>query len=219
MNKNKKGFTLIEVMVSLFLSVMVAFFVYTMMISSYNSYRRLSSISKNANSIRYFITSFSNSIKYCEKTPEVSTMPDGGKCIIFTRYDKVYNDTIKERYYFSSGGELIQKDTYSVNVAGAPYNSGKLGLFKKDLLRADDTLIETITISNIIRTIYFYCPAPGGTDRLRKMNVSVIYDDVIDGNIDKDSGVMKARADDKTEMKTTDTLTRRLFCFCFRGFF
>ncbi|MBR3628426.1 MAG: prepilin-type N-terminal cleavage/methylation domain-containing protein [Elusimicrobia bacterium] len=218
MNKRKYsfGFTLIEVMVSLFLSVMVAFFVYTMMISSYSAYNRLSSVSKNANSIRYFITNFSNSIKYCDSIPVEEILSGGELCLSFTRYDKNYNTTIKEKYYFSGGGGFVKSSTASVNLTSVGYHSSALGLLKKDICRLDNSVIESITISNIIRTIYFDWTGTSTSKRMRMMNIGVIYDDVIDGRIDKETGIMQKKADGSTEMLNNDTITKRLFRFCFR---
>ena len=217
---SKKGFTLIEIMVSLFLSVLVAFFVYTMMISSYTAYRRLSSISKNANSIRYFITNFSNSIKYSETIPVKGTV-NGQTSITFTVYDKNLNTYIKEKYYFvdtAVGGGFVENAGYSVSDATTVPYCSTLGLLKKDICRLDDSVIESIVISNVIRTIYFDWPAAPANYRLRQMNLSVIYDDIIDGKIDKSSGKVSEKADGSTEMLNNDTITRRLFNFCFRGF-
>lgn len=216
--KNRKiGFTLIEVMVSLFLSVMVAMFVYTMMISSYNAYRRLSSVSKNANSIRYFIESFGNSIKNANRVP-VEGVYNGSVSLTFKRYDSSYNDIIQERYYFSGGSEFIKSSSASVSVTTSTHHSTTLGLLKKDVLSKDGKVLETITISNIIRTVYFNSPAPAGTDRFRKMNLGVIYDDVVDGNVNKTTGKIENRADGMTEMLTNATINRRVYSFDFRGF-
>ena len=51
---------------------------------------------------------------------------------------------------------------------------------------------------------------------MRMMNIGVIYDDVIDGRIDKETGIMQKKADGSTEMLDNDTITKRLFRFCFR---
>lgn len=215
MNK-KTGFTLIEVLISLFLSAMVAFFVYTMMISSYNSYRRISSVARNANSIRYFITNISNSIKNSQSVP----VKEGGATntsLTFTVYDKQYKDIIKEKYYFTDGSEFVESAESSVSVSTNTHHSETLGVLKKDIIKGGK-VVETLTISNVIRTIYFSWTGPSATARHRKMNLGVIYDDIVDGKVNKDTGKIEARADNMTEMLDEGTLTRRLFCFCFRGF-
>ncbi|MCR4662593.1 MAG: prepilin-type N-terminal cleavage/methylation domain-containing protein [Endomicrobiaceae bacterium] len=217
--KNRKiGFTLIEVLVSLFLSVMVAVFVYTMMISSYNAYRRLSSVSKNANSIRYFIESFSNSVKYANRVP-VESIYSGSVSLTFKRYDNVVNDIIQERYYFSGGSEFVKSSSASVSVSTANHHCETLGVLKKDILTKDGSkVLETITVSNVIRTVYFNSPTPAPNDRFRKMNIGVIYDDVVDGNVNKTTGKLEKRADGLTEMLSEATLNRRVYTFDFRGF-
>lgn len=214
----KRGFTLIEVMVALFLSVIVSLFVYTMMISSYNAYNRLSSVSKNANSIRYFIASFSNSIKYATELP--TEVFSGGKTssLTFKRYDKNYNDIIREKYYFENGSEFVRSPQHSISVTTDTYHCETMGVLKKDII-VGGTVVQTIIISNILRSVYYDIPATTAVfNRFRKMNLGVIYDDVVDGKVNKTTGVMENKTNDETEMKTENTINRRLFCFNFRGF-
>lgn len=216
MKNYRVGFTLIEVMVSLFLSAMVAFFVYTMMISSYNAYRRISSVSRNANSIRYFIETFSSSIKYCNSVPDFDAT---NKVLTFERYDENYKQVVKEKYYFSEGSSFIKSSTASVSVTTSTYHNEILGILKKDIYRmSDDHLLERLTISNIIRTIYIDWPTPSANDRFRKFNFGIIYDDVVDGKINKTTGKIEEKSDGMTEILNENTLNRRIFCFCFRGF-
>jgi len=212
----KTGFTLIEVLISLFLSAMVAFFVYTMMISSYDAYRRISSVSRNANSIRYFITNISNSIKNSQVLP-VKAGSTGNISLTFTVYDKQYEAVVKEKYYFTDGSEFVENAESSVSISTITHHSETLGVLKKDIIK-DGKVVETLTISNIIRTIYFSWTGPSTVARHRKMNLGVIYDDIVDGRVNKSTGKIEARTDNMTEMLDEGTLTRRLFCFCFRGF-
>ena len=60
--KQNEAFTLVEVVVCLIITFIVAFFVYTMMLSSYKSYSKLYDISGQRNDIRYFEKLFRNSI-------------------------------------------------------------------------------------------------------------------------------------------------------------
>lgn len=215
----RTGFTLIEVLISLFLSAMVAFFIYTMMISAYNAYRRISSVSRNANSIRYFVTNISNSIKNARAIPIKGTRPDtGATTLTFSVYSKQYKAIVKETYFFEDGSELIENANSSVSVSTNTRHSETMGVLKKEIINSDNQVLETLIISNIIRTIYFSWSGPSAVARHRKMNLGVIYDDVIDGQVNKDTGKLEARADNMTEMLDEGTITRRLFCFCFREF-
>ncbi len=60
--KNFKAFTLVEVMVCLILTGVVAFFIYTMMLTAHRSYFKLFTVSRQKNDIRYFETLIKNSI-------------------------------------------------------------------------------------------------------------------------------------------------------------
>ncbi len=214
---SKKGFTLIEVMVSLFLSVLVAFFVYTMMISSYTAYKRLSSISQNANSIRFFTDTISKSIKYCETVYFDSI----NKRLCFEVYDIVRREKVREEYYFTTGTGLVEHKAKSKKDNNA-VNSTTLGVFKKDIRRiSDNHLYNTIAVSNVIRTIYFYINNPPANSRfLKTLTLSVIYDDVVGGNVSRaegaTQGVMQAGADGMTEMDS-DTINQRMMVFNIRG--
>lgn len=219
MDYKKTGFTLIEVLISLFLSAMVAFFIYTMMVSAYNAYRRISSVSRNANSIRYFIANISNSIKNAKTIPTIGVHPvTGTTSLTFSVYNKQYKAVVKERYYFDGGSELIESASSSVSVSTDTHHAETMGVLKKDIINSDNQILETLIISNIIRSIYFSWTGPSSVARHRKMNLGVVYDDVIDGQVNLGTGKLEARADNMTEMLDEGTLTRRLFCYCFRNF-
>jgi Tfp pilus assembly protein PilW len=217
-NKNLLGFTLVEMMISLFLSVMVAFFVYTMMISSYNAYNRLSSLSKNANSIRFFLKSIENSIKY-----SVAFNPPGTPAneLVFERYTtNPVNPTgpkirIRERYYFDTGaasGTIVRDSTNSANgvLSTNSYYKNALGLLKKDvIIVSENRRIETVVISNVIRTIYYFDNNISTTRKYRTFNLGVIYDDVVNGRQNNSGNIVSGNG---TEM-SGDTINRRQFCF------
>ena len=222
-NKNLFGFTLIEMMISLFLSVMVAFFVYTMMISSYNAYNRLSSLSKNANSIRFFLKSIENSIKY-----SVSFNPSGTPAneLVFERFTtNPVNPTgpkirIRERYYFEGGsskGTILRDEDKSKNgvLSTDLYYKNALGLLKKDIIIvAENRKIETVVVSNIIRTIYFFDINANTTRKYKTFYLGVIYDDVVNGQQTLTGNIVSGNG---TEM-SGDTINRRQFCFYGRNF-
>lgn len=222
--KNKKykkfGFTLIEVMVSLLLSAMVAFFVYTMLLSSYSGYNRLSFSSKNTSSIKFFTTVFNNSVKYANATPTVEYGTSGTvQALTFNRYDKNYKRMVNEKYYFSDGGEFILDQNLSVSTVTTHFCK-TLGLLKKDII-FDGKVQETIVVSNIIRTIYYYYPtsAPTNFKRYRRMDVCVVYDDVVNAKVNKTTGKIEEKEGNMTQMgDNNSTINRRLFTYAFRGF-
>ena len=204
------GFTLIEVMVTLVLSVLVSFFVYTMMMSSYNSFRRLSSVSKNANSIRFFVSSINNSIKNAKafscSTSELS----------FTRYDVHRNQLVTERYFFSEGGSIAPNYSKSTNIATLNSQTGSsLGVLKKEVKSSGGTVIETVVVSNVIRAIYYNVTESGV--RYKRLNLGVVYDDIVDGKQNATTGKIENKGTGDTEMATEYTLSRIILCFCSRG--
>ncbi len=206
-NKNLLGFTLIEMMISLFLSVMVAFFVYTMMISSYNAYNRLSSLSKNANSIRFFISSINNSAMYAWNFENTTTE------LRFYRYDKHHRKEVMDKYFFEGGGTLVNDGTRSTTVAGingAAYNSNLRTLFVKEVW-IGGKIYERVVVSNIIRGIYF---SVSGPNKYRRLNLGVIYDDVVNAKQSESTGQIIS-ASEMNDVNTT--INRRLFCFAIRG--
>lgn len=223
-NKNLLGFTLIEMMISLFLSVMVAFFVYTMMISSYNAYNRLSSLSKNSNSIRFFLKSIENSIKYSVSFNPAGTTPANE--LIFERFTtNPVNPTgpkirIRERYYFEGGsskGTILSDEAKSKNgvLSADNYYKQGLGLLKKDvIIVSENRKVETVVMSNIIRTIYFFADDAGATRKYKTFYLGVIYDDVVNGQQTLTGNIVSGNG---TEM-SSDTINRRQFCFYGRNF-
>lgn len=201
------GFTLIEVMVTLVLSVMVSFFVYTMMMSSYTAFRRLSSVSKNANSIRFFVSSISNSSRNACK------MYVSGNALCFDRFDQNRNKYVTESYYFENGGNLTLDATKSTSVATLNSQKGSsLGVLKKKVT-SGGTVLETVVVSNVIRVIYYSFDF----DRYKRLNLGVVYDDIVDGKQNATTGKLEDKGTNTTEMGTDYTLSRIILCFCSRG--
>ena len=204
------GFTLIEVMVTLVLSVMVSFFVYTMMMSSYTAFRRLSSVSKNANSIRFFVSSISNSARNACK------MEFKNNSLYFERFDRNYgtNGTyITERYYFENGGNFTLDAAKSTNVVTLNSQKGSsLGVLKKEII-VGGAVKDRVVISNVIRVIYYSFDY----NRYKRLNLGVVYDDIVDGKQNASTGKLEAKGTNTTEMGTDYTLSRIILCFCSRG--
>lgn len=207
-NKNRiLGFTLIEVMITLILSVMVSFFVYTMVMSSYTAFRRLLSVSKNSNSIRFFVSSIQNSVRNAH---EISI---DGTSMTFKRFDTNLGVYVTEKYYFSEGGSIVRNSAKSTRYSSLKADTGAaLGVLKKEVT-VSGTVRERIVVSNVIRTIYYYVPTTGTYQRI---HLGVVYDDVIDGK-QTSTGKLASKETGGTEIGTNDTLARIILCYCSRG--
>lgn len=211
------GFTLIEVMVTLVLSVMVSFFVYTMMMSSYTAFRRLSSVSKNANSIRFFVSSISNSSR------NACNIYVSGNALCFDRFDKnrgTNGTYITESYYFENGGNLTEDATKSTSVATLNSQKGSsLGVLKKKVtVKSGGAVLETVVVSNVIRVIYYSFSTAASGERYKRLNLGVVYDDIVDGKQNATTGKLEDKGTNTTEMGTDYTLSRIILCFCSRGY-
>lgn len=199
-----KAFTLIEVMVSLILAAMVAFFVYSMMIYSYEGFARISSASKNSNNIRFFISSLRNSSMYARSIKVESSK------LKFIRYDNNEKAEIEEHYYFTSGGELSNNGTYATSLSlSTPYAETR-GLFVKETYKSGEK-IQTVLVANNIRTIYYQITTSGS---FVKLNLGVIYDEILNAKINDDgSAVQNAQESASFDLKM------RLFCFTSRSYY
>lgn len=182
---DSKAFTLIEILVAITISGMLAFFVYTMMIYSYQGYSRLNSVSKNSNSFRSLILSLQNSMKYAD---DVSVVTDK---IVFERYDKLYNDDVQETYYFNSGNRIMNKSDYVINLStNLPCTAGRGLLYKDVRIKGSGVLKSRILMSNSIRNIYCKLDKTAPNKYIR-LTLGIMYDDVIDGKIQDDGSIVE----------------------------
>lgn len=200
-----KAFTLIEVMVSLILAAMVAFFVYSMMIYSYEGFARISSASKNSNNIRFFISSLRNSCMYAKSIKVESSK------LKFVRYDNNEKAEVEEHYYFKSGGQLANNGTYATSLSlSTPYSETR-GLLVKETYNKLGEKIQTVLVANNIRTIYYQINTSGS---FTKLNLGVIYDEILNAKINDDgSAVQNAQESASFDLKM------RLFCFTSRSYY
>ncbi|MBQ3834666.1 MAG: prepilin-type N-terminal cleavage/methylation domain-containing protein [Elusimicrobia bacterium] len=107
MIKNFKAFTLVEMIVAVVLSSILIFFAYTMTISAYRIFSRMSDSSKNSNSIRFFEESFRKSVKGCTEW----AISSDKRTIAFLRYDpniKSGGDWVVDKYTFDSPFTMVQ---------------------------------------------------------------------------------------------------------------
>lgn len=195
-----KAFTLIEVMVSLFLAAMVAFFIYTMMIYSYEGFNRLTDASKNSDNIRFFISSLQNSLTYAKS---MTTNTSG---FTITRYNNGTNSVITETYTFENGGKFVNKDFSNLVSHINTYTDygDTRGLLYKTVGN------EKILVSNCIRCIYFNNTKV--TNGLRKLTIGIVYDDILNGKVGSTGAVT-----DNNKNTMSSELKRRLFCLTSRS--
>ncbi len=202
-----KAFTLIEVMVSLFLAAMIAFFVYTMMVYSYEGFNRLTDASKNSDNIRFLISSLRNSLMYANEV----TINSSGFTI--KRYDKSTNNNITETYTFESGGKFVNK-AFSNLISGLnTYTDyGDRGL----LFRKNTTSNEKVLVSNCVRAIYYDVTTPANIGNegggFKKITLGIVYDDILDGK----TGNTGAVGDNAKNMMTAE-IKRKLVSFTCRS--
>jgi hypothetical protein len=198
--KSIKAFTLVEVMISLFLATMVAFFVYTMMIYSYEGFNRLTDATKNSDNIRFLISSLQNSITYAKS---ITTNSTG---FTITRYDKNTNSNITETYTFENGGKFVNKAFANLvsNINNySDYGDSRGLLFKK-------IGTEKVLVSNCIRCIYYNNTKV--SNGLRKLTLGIVYDEVLNGRVGNSGAVSNNAANTmSTELK------RKLVCFTSRS--
>ena len=203
--KSIKEFTLIEVMVSLFLAAMIAFFVYTMMVYSYEGFNRLTDASKNSDDIRFLISHLRNSLTYAK------TVTFSASELTVTRYDKNANKNVTETYTFESGGKFVNKPFSNlISYLNTYSDYGNRGL----LFRKVEN--EKILVSNCVRAVYYDITTPsdiaveGGG--FKKVTLGIVYDEVLGGKKNTDGSVGNNSID-----TTSYELKRRLVSFTSRS--
>ncbi len=183
----KKGFTLVEMMVAILLSAVVIFFSYTLTISAYKMFSKVSSTSKGFNNIQFFEEILKKSIT------ESESVVFNNSSIICTRYDVVLREKVRDTYTFESSsgffGNLVGKE-YDVFPFNIPNDKrfGATKLFMKTEVLSGHALPETqVLVLNNVRAFY-YRPNkyPGGTGaHLDNVTIGIIYDDHVVPNIPK----------------------------------
>lgn len=178
--KNKKAFTLIEVIVSIVLSAIVIFFVYTMMTVSYTSYSKLFDVSQQKNNTRFFESMIKKSIEnavYVQMLPSKFSFGYYDENLGFYRLDEysfttgaftnsaalAFNPPTTEASIPSTNRVLVMK----VYNAGASYTG--------------NTLVRTEVILENVNAIYYYEDKTGIMDNI---SLGLIYNKVLaDGEV------------------------------------
>ena len=133
--KNFKAFTLVEVMVCIILTAIVAFFIYTMMLSAHKTYFKLFSVSRQKNDIRYFETLIKRSVSSAQV------------------YELNGNQLIFKYYHWNSASASLK---YRVDVysCGSALKSDATGSNIEDLMGKKNTEIKSSYSGTTDTTIY-----------------------------------------------------------------
>jgi prepilin-type N-terminal cleavage/methylation domain-containing protein len=182
----KKGFTLVEMMVAILLSAIVIFFSYTLTISAYKMFSKVSSTSQKSNSIKFFEEALKKSIT------EAETVKFESNKITCTRYDMNLNHKVKDTYTLEEGncnfGNLVGKE-YDVfpNIIPADkiFKSTKL-FVKTEFVGGGSWSSPKILVLNNVRAFY-YRPNkyPSTGSHLDNVTIGIIYDDYVVPNLPK----------------------------------
>lgn len=201
--ENKKGFTLIEVLVSIILAGIIVYFLYTMMLASYQSYRNLSSVSKQTSDIRVCEAYLRKSIRnacyiYIDPNPTSSQ----ATAISFGRQDIYWNTAtsniqrryIVDRYVVKDStnpvktGRFYKDDIYFGNQIPNPRDTTREGSHEL-LLQVYYTgpsysivgqpLIREEQILSNLRVAYYYMPSntEGGVNRFTIFKIGLDFDE------------------------------------------
>lgn len=178
--KNKKGFTLIEVMVSLILSAIVIFFIYTMMTVSYTSYSKLFGVSQQKNDTRFFETMIKKSIA---NAAYVKMLPSK---FSFGYYD-IYLGIYRLDEYSFTTGSFTNSLALAVNPptteATIPSTNRilKLTVYNAGASYTGNTVVRTEIILQNVNALYYH---ENKTAVMDNISLGLIYNRVLaDGEV------------------------------------
>lgn len=185
MNFGVKAFTLVELLVSIVLTGIIVFFVYTMVIYSYGGFCKLSSHSRNFDDIKFLISSLRNSVISAEEIINSS-----GQSFRCTRYDKYYGSygIVIDEYKFLDKNRLERNayakaiDLKTIPINKYPNTRGELYKITYIYDMSGVRFAFQSKISSCVRKIFYYF------DSVRnRLDMYVIYDDVIGGVSGRDN--------------------------------
>lgn len=188
----KRGFTLVEMMIAILLSAIVIFFSYTLTISAYKMFSKISKTSKNYNNIQFFEEVLKKSITEAQS---ISFTPDK-KEMRCTRYDKNIGDFVVDVYSFENssckfGNEVgEQYESFPKNIIKDNKMFGPTKLFLKTELVSGTASAPKVLVLNNIRAFYYRpnkYPAGGQNSAVHWDNImiGVAYEEQIVPNISK----------------------------------
>ena len=196
--KFNSAFTLVEIMISLFLSVIVVFFSYTMMIASYKVYENLANASSTSNDIRFLETMLRNSIMSAD---DINTSSSYIEC---HRYDSNRENSfsykngiyVQDIYKLSDGKTFVSSKAYSEDPSLVSSPSSTRATLSLEILSSEldssysssSVIIDgdnKRTVLKCVREIYYYENADASTTgTLKEITIGVIYDKVLhDGSV------------------------------------
>lgn len=190
--KKIKAFTLVEMVVCIVITCIVVFFVYTMMFSSYKTFFKLDSISRQRNDIRYFEKLFRNSVINAEYISITNNSISCGYYDLSGMFSEGYRLDV---YSFSNTVTLSNNSAKSLSLAGenlASYGSNKCNIYLT-IKRADsnyapqsDLRAQEIVLQDVNKM--FYNTTAFTQQRHEYLTFSLIYSKTLkDGEINYES--------------------------------
>lgn len=186
MFSKKKGFTLVELMVAVVLSAIVIFFSYTMTISAYKMFSKVSKTSNNFNSSLFFEEYFTRLFE------DAFVISFSGSKITARRFDPNIKNgkVVKDDYSFEKKGgsgsiQFIKVNTHDyfdsvIDPESIPDN-GTADLIVRT--PGAGLKIEDVVLLSNVRAFYYKVntidAAGAGTNHLRNITIGVVYDDYI----------------------------------------
>jgi len=203
--ENKKGFTLIEVLVSIILAGIIVYFLYIMMLTSYNSLKTLFGVAKETSDIRVCETYLRRSIKnacHIEILPTATSAQ--ATSLDFGRQELYWNSgtgTITNRYVVDryvvkdstnpvkSGRFYLDDVNYGNNIPN-PRESTKAGCYElllqvyytdSDFNISGHAQIREEQILTNLRVAYYYIPSntASGVNRFTLVKIGLDFDDYL----------------------------------------
>lgn len=192
--KNKKAFTLVEMMISLVLSVIVIFFAYTMVVTSHTLYKKMSMGSSDVNDYRFLEDMLKNSIMGAD---EIIVTATGIEC---RRYDVNRTNSfglkngiyVKDIYGLSASKNFVLSVANSADPSIVVTPSATTGVLSLEIYNALDASYSGSvlitggtakkTILNGVRDVYYSInPDSSAVGTLMEIQIGIIYDKILPG--------------------------------------
>jgi prepilin-type N-terminal cleavage/methylation domain-containing protein len=203
--ENKKGFTLIEVLVSIILTGVIVYFLYIMMLASYKSYETLLGVSKETGDIRVCETYLRRSIKNaCHIDIKPTAAAVQATSLDFGRQELYWDSgtgTIKNRYVVDryivkdstdpvKSGTFHQDNIYFCDQIVNPRDSTKKANFElllqvyytdSDFNISGHPLIREEQLLTNLKVAYYYIPPDVylGIRRITLVKIGLDFDDTL----------------------------------------
>ncbi|MDD5021273.1 MAG: prepilin-type N-terminal cleavage/methylation domain-containing protein [Endomicrobiaceae bacterium] len=203
--ENKKGFTLIEVLVSVILAGIIVYFLYIMTLASYEAYKTLFGVSKETSDIRVCETYLRRSIKnacYINILPSAAssqaTSLDFGRQELYwdSGTGTIRNRYVVDRYVVKDStapvktGRFYKDETYYCDQIPNPRETTKEGTHElllriyytdSDFNISGHALISEEQILTNLKVAYYYIPSNvyAGVNRFTLVKIGLDFDDTL----------------------------------------